>query len=81
MISASNGDWPKAFKVSRPMSLDWLEAFDRHINRKGIRQIIEHSDPSIFSNDYIIYCCELGAVIGEAMIKLNPGLNWMYDRP
>jgi hypothetical protein len=81
MTSAALSDWPSIFKVSEPISLRWVQTFDREFNREAILQIIQRSDASKFSNDYMVFCCELGVVIGETLIHLKPDLQWMYDRP
>ena len=81
MIEASREDWPSYLPVSGPMDNQWIDAFDKHHNKSCIKKLIKASDPTDFSNELIVRCCEFGAVIGSVMIETLPGLHWVYDWP
>ncbi len=81
MTEAAHSDGTVLFKMSVQSSLEWVDAFDKYYDRQKINKVIERSDPSSFSNDYLVYCCEFGAVIAEALQSLKPELEWLYDRP
>ena len=81
MLEAAQGDWPTYLKVSGTVDLGWVDAFDRHYTRAKIRQTIERSDPSDFANDYIVICCECGAVLGQVLRSIQPRLIWRLDWP
>jgi hypothetical protein len=81
MLEAARGDWPTYLKVSGTVDLDWVDAFDRHYTRAKILQVIERSDPADFGNDYIVICCEFGAVLGQVLRSLQARLVWRLDWP
>ncbi len=81
MIDAARGDWPSYIKVTEPVSLDGLHAFDEYWTPARIRRVVRESDPADFTNEYLVLCCELGAVIGEVFRQLAPHLEWKLDWP
>jgi hypothetical protein len=81
MIGAVRCDWPKAYGVSEPLSLEWVVAFDGCHDRQEISKLIDESDPSDFANDYLVSCCLFGAAMGAVFLRLNPELEWLYDWP
>lgn len=81
MLKAARGDWPRYLAVSGEINLTWIEAFDRHYNRKRIKEVIDRSDPGDFSNDYLVICCEFGAVLGHVMMRECPRLRLLPDWP
>lgn len=46
-----------------------------------VSSVIVNSDATDFSNEFIVLCCEFGAVIGYAMQALAPQLEWLCDWP
>jgi len=81
MVDSVRGDFPGYLNVSEPVSLQWVEAFDRHYDASRVQQTIERSDPSDFSNDLVVLCCQFGAVLGTAMIAEEKSLVWLEDYP
>ena len=81
MIAAAVGDWPELIGVSAPPAPDWFEAFDRAYDRAAIDAVIAASDPDDFGNELVVLCCELGAMLGHALQREAPRLEWLYDWP
>jgi hypothetical protein len=81
MVAAARDDWPSYLPVTGDVELDWITAFDCHYDRNRIRQVIENSDPSDFSNDYVLLCCEFGAALGHVLRAAQPRLVWRLDWP
>ena len=81
MVDAATEDWVEFLSVSPPITLDWIDAFDRYYTREEIAKVIDRSHPSDYSNEYLVLCCEFGAVLGRCLIDLNPGLFWLPDYP
>ena len=81
MINAAREDWPNMFDVAEPIDIDWIDAFDRYHDKKRVKAILKQSDPNDFSNDFIVRCCEFGAVLGHVMTSTQPNLHWIYDWP
>ena len=81
MVDAARHDWPQYLAVGGQLDLTWIEAFDHHYNRSRIHGIIDSSDPSDFGNDYIVLCCEFGAVLSHVLRQEQPRLIWRLDWP
>ncbi len=81
MLEAAQNDWSGYLYLSGEPDLRWIEIFDEFHDRTKIQQIISRSDPQDFSNDYVITCCEFGAVLGHVLISLQPRLQWHYEWP
>ena len=82
MVNAVRGDWPSYLPVRPPLSPDWIHEFDQHWNRRRVSRLIATSDPTDFSNELLVLCCELGAALGFCMQALEPSrLRWLYDWP
>ena len=81
MLEAARRDWPSYLPVRPPVSFHWLNEFDEHYNRQRVLDLVSHSLPSDFSNDYVVICCELGAVIAAVFRERLPRLEWVPDWP
>ena len=81
MIEAATVDWRDLLDVKGQLSISWISGFDHHFNRRRIQEIIRRSDPAQYDNDYLVLCCELGAVLGTVLNDLEPQLSWLYDWP
>lgn len=81
MVKAAREDWATYLAFGNVVSLEAIHGFDEHWNRSRIAETIRTSDPADFSNDYLVLCCELGAVVGEVMRAIRPELEWLYDSP
>ena len=81
MINAARGDWQEYLPVNGEIDIQWVKAFDTYYDRKRVSDVIARSDPKDFGCDYIVLCCEFGAVMGHVMRLLQPGLVWYLDWP
>ena len=81
MVEAARADWPTYLEIDEVVSLAAIEAFDSHWTRPRIAEVVRSSDRADFANDYLVLCCELGAVIGEVMRQHLPSLEWLYSDP
>jgi hypothetical protein len=81
IYQAAKEDWPGFLKVQGEISLDWVDAFDKYLDKANLEDILKSSDPEDFSNELVVLCCEMGAVIGNCLIQLNPSLQWLPDSP
>lgn len=81
MVDAATDDWPRRLAVRPPISLAWIESFDAYYNRERIARLIRRSDPEEFGNEYVVLCCEFGAVLGTVLADQLATLHWMYAWP
>lgn len=81
MTKASHADWPTFLKVSGQTDLAWIEAFNEYHTPERVQGIIRGADPSDYGNGYVVRCCELGAVIGHVMGKMQPRFLWLTELP
>lgn len=81
MAEAAAEDWPELLGVEGLLSLELVDAFDRHFNRAEVAEVIADADPEDYGSDLVVLCCELGSVLGEALRREAPELEWLYDWP
>ena len=81
MLDAAKGDWPDLVGASGPVSRAWIAAFDEYYDRERVAEVLEASDPMDYSNELIVLCCELGAVLGTVLKAEAPTLEWIHDAP
>jgi hypothetical protein len=81
MYEAAQNDWPRFVALKPPVSIEWVDTYDRICTRKQIAKLLEISSPEDFSNPYLIHCCELGAVMGYVLQQQLPSLQWLYAWP
>jgi hypothetical protein len=81
MINAARGDWQEYLPIRGEIDIHWVKAFDTYYDRTRVSDVITRSDPKDFGCDYIVLCCEFGAVMGLVMRLLRPGLVWYLDWP
>jgi hypothetical protein len=81
MLDAVRSDWPTYLEVEAPLSIHWIDAFDEHWTRTRVRELLDRSDPSDFSNEVVVLSCELGVALGEVIRNACPQLEWLYDWP
>jgi hypothetical protein len=65
---------------AKKIDLNVLDAVDKYYNRKRISEIIKASDPSDFSNQYLVSVCEFGAILGHLFLE-KEGFSWLYSYP
>lgn len=81
MLEAARGDFPNLLSVSGEPDLSWVDAFDRYFDRGKIQKLLDVSDPTDFSNEYVVTCCEFGALLASVMKTTTPRLEWYYEHP
>jgi hypothetical protein len=81
MKEAACADWPGYLSVTGKPDLNWIDAFDCYYDRDRICDILDHADPADFGNDYLVLCCEFGAMLGLVMQQLQPRLFWYPEWP
>jgi hypothetical protein len=81
MAEAACEDWPEFLSVTGTPDLNWIDALDCYYDRDRIRDILAQSDPAVCGNDYVVLCCEFGAVLGLVMQQLQPRLIWYLEWP
>jgi hypothetical protein len=81
MRRAADADLAILLDAKEPLSLDWLRATDAWCTPEAVNTLLEQSDPGNFASNYVVLACELGVVIGEALIQEAPGLQWLHDWP
>jgi hypothetical protein len=70
MADAALQDYQHIIKSDK-LDLNVLDAVDKYYDRKKIAEIISKSDPTDFSNDYVIEVCEFGATLGLLCNQLD----------
>lgn len=79
--AATREDWAESIGVTGNVSPDWIDAVDRHFTRTRIRKLLERSDPADFSNEYLVVCCQLTAILGRVLTQASPRLVWVPEWP
>ncbi len=79
MTDAALNDYQRIIK-SEKLDLNVVDAVDKYYDRKRIADLISKSDPSDFSNDYVIEVCEFGATLGHLFNQVE-GYGWLYSHP
>ena len=79
MTNAALEDFQLIHK-SNKFDLVLLNAVDKYYDRKRIAQLINESDPSDFSNPYLVTVCEFGVLLG-CLFKQIDGYDWLYSYP
>jgi hypothetical protein len=81
MLDAAAKDWSAQLNIEGDINLGWIDAFDSHFTARRIANMIDRSDPSDFSNELLVTCCEFGAALGHVLLTIAPGTAWLYDWP
>ncbi len=81
MLRAAQADWPKSWAVREPVSPQWVEVFDNFFTAHKISELLKSSPEDNFTNQYVVLCCEFGAVMGHVLRQVNPRLVWLLDYP
>ncbi len=79
MIEAALADYQDIIK-SDQIDLILLGAVDKHFDKKKVIEIVRSSDPSDFSNLYLVNVCEFGATLG-CLFNQNHEFGWLYSYP
>lgn len=81
MLAAVRKDWPGYLPVSGDIDESWIAAFDEYYDRNRVGEVVGRSDPSDFTNDYLVLVCEFGVALGYVLRKQEPRLCWLLDWP
>jgi len=81
MLGDARNDWSSYLYLTGEPDLRWIATFDEYHDRDQIQALVDRSDPKNFSSDYVVTCCEFGAVLGQVLISLQPKLQWHYEWP
>ncbi len=65
---------------AKQVNLELLDAVDKYFDRAKIAALIEKSDPSDFSNAYLVTVCEFGVLLGQLFCQ-HEGFGWLYAQP
>ena len=79
MMDAALSDFQHIIKSDK-LDLSVLDAVDKYYNRAKIRELIKESDPTDFSNVYLVTVCEFGIMLGH-LFKQIEGFDWLYSHP
>jgi hypothetical protein len=63
---------------SNKLDFKVLDSVDRFYNRKRISEVLKNSDPSDYSNQYLVTVCEFGATLGQLFQEID-GFDWLYS--
>jgi len=79
MINAALEDFQSIIKSDK-LDFKVLDAVDKYYDRTKIADLIKSSDPTDFSNPYLITVCEFGVTLGHLFKQLE-GFDWLYSEP
>lgn len=79
MVDAALNDFQHIIKCDN-LDLTVLDAVDKYYDRIKISEIIKESDPTDFSNSYVVTVCEFGVMLGH-LFKQIEGFDWLYSHP
>jgi hypothetical protein len=79
MLQAVMEDYQTIIEFEK-LDLSVLDAVDKYYDRKRISALIKESDPTDFSNPYLVAVCEFGSMLGH-LFKQKEGFDWLYSHP
>lgn len=79
MVHAALEDFRHITNSDR-LDLNALDAVDKYYDRTKIAELIKESDPTDFSNPYLVTVCEFGIMLGHLFKKVD-GFDWLYSHP
>lgn len=79
MVDAALNDFQHIIKSDK-LDLNVLDAVDKYYDRAKIGELIKESDPTDFSNSYVVTVCEFGVMLGH-LFKQIDGFDWLYSHP
>ncbi len=81
MQAAALADLPGLLGVQGDPSLEWLDALERWMSPERLRGLLRGSDPASPDNNWLLLCCETGALIALLLEAHWPALRWIPDAP
>ena len=79
MVNAAWEDF-RHITGSHQFDLAALDAVDKYYDRARIAALIKESDPTDFSNPYLVTVCEFGTMLGHLFTQID-GFDWLYSHP
>ena len=79
MAESALKDFQYIYKTDK-IDLNFIDAVDKHFDRQKISELIKGSDPTDFSNPYLVTVCEFGAALGHLFNNIE-GFGWLYSYP
>lgn len=81
ITQSAQTDWTRTLNLTGSVDLSWIQQIDEHYRPKRIAELLMNSNPEDFSNDYLVTCCEFGALLGRVIKGLQPRLFWLPEWP
>lgn len=81
MVAAAREDWKEFCGRHDVLSREGLGAIDAVFDDHAVEELQSSSDPADFGNSLLVTACELGGVIGGALVAARPSLQWIADWP
>ena len=79
--AAATADLGRYISHRPPPSLAWINALDNVLDDDDILRILQGADARDYSNPYLVFTCELGALTADCLLTECPQLTWLYDHP
>lgn len=79
MVDAALNDFQHIIKSDK-LDMYVLDAVDKYYDRTKIAELIKESDPTDFSNSYVVTVCEFGVMLGHLFRQID-GFDWLYSHP
>ncbi len=79
MVHAALEDFQSIIKSDK-LDLNVLDAVDKYYDKAKIASLIKESDPTDFSNPYVVTVCEFGVMLGHLFNQID-GYDWLYSHP
>lgn len=73
------GDFSE-FVSFKEFNLDIIDVIDKSFGKKEIKELIEKSNPTEFSNPYLVTVCEFGLALGDLFVNTGK-FQWLYSYP
>lgn len=62
------------------VGLALLDAVDDFFDKGRVYELIQNSDPAVYSNDLLLCICEFGALLGK-LFEESGAFKWHYSQP
>ena len=78
---AALSDLPALLGRSGEPESAWLDALAAKATPAQLQAWLQSSNPENPQNNYLLLCCELGALLAVLLQRQHPGLRWIEDLP
>ena len=79
--NAALKDLPVLLDKSGDPDVDWLETLETKATPEQLKTWLKGSDPTKPDNNYLLLCCETGALLAGILQRKWPRLQWIHDFP